>query len=59
MQPEEAKGKYDFLTVELRSEVICKHNGMVHVAVTVDGALAEIFVVSEADYERVFSEWRN
>ncbi|AKQ71767.1 MULTISPECIES: hypothetical protein [Bacillus] len=54
MQSEEAKGKYDFLTVELRTEVICKHNGMVHVAVTFDGSLSSIFVVSEADYERVF-----
>lgn len=59
MQSEEAKGKYDFLTVELRSEVICEHNGMVHVAVTFDGALAGIFVVSEADYERVFSGWQS
>ncbi|MBU8787129.1 MULTISPECIES: hypothetical protein [Bacillus] len=47
-------GKYDFLTVELCSEVICEHNGMVHVAVTVDGSLAGIFVVSESEYERVF-----
>ncbi|MBM6846070.1 MULTISPECIES: hypothetical protein [Bacillus] len=47
------------LTVILGGEVICRHNGMVHVAVTVDGSLSSIFVVSEADYERVFSGWQN
>ncbi|MEK4132819.1 hypothetical protein NSQ93_04150 [Bacillus sp. FSL W8-0445] len=42
------------LTVILGGEVIRRHNGMVHVAVTFDGSLSSIFVVSEADYERVF-----
>lgn len=44
-------GKCDFLTVELRSEVICEHNGMVHVALIVDGALSDILVVSEPAYK--------
>lgn len=44
-------GKYDFLTVKLRTEVICKHNGMVHVALMVDDSLSEIFVVPEGAYK--------
>jgi len=42
------------LTVILGGEVICRHNGMVHVAVTFDGSLSSILVVSGAGYERMF-----